>query len=57
MAFVSPTLAPSTAIDLVQQPRRQFAQPRGSPLCRALGMLDVMPKQQQQRRPPLRRAC
>jgi hypothetical protein len=45
MAFVSPTLTPSTTIDLVQQPRRQFAQPRGFPPLRALGMLDVLQRQ------------
>jgi hypothetical protein len=30
---------------LAQQPRRQFAQPRGSPLHRTLGVLDVTPQQ------------
>jgi hypothetical protein len=33
------------AVDHAQQLRRQFAQPRGYPPCRALGMLDVMPQQ------------
>jgi hypothetical protein len=28
-----------------QQPRRQFAQPRGPPLRRALSVLDIMPQQ------------
>ncbi|ONM00157.1 hypothetical protein ZEAMMB73_Zm00001d030099 [Zea mays] len=30
---------------LAQQPRRQFAQPRESPLRHALGVLDIMPQQ------------
>jgi hypothetical protein len=42
------------AVNLAQQPRRQFTQPHGFSLCRALGVLDEMP-QQQQRRPSLRR--
>jgi hypothetical protein len=56
----APTLFPTkqqpqrAAVNLAQQPRRQFTQPHGFSLCRALGVLDEMP-QQQQRRPSLRR--